>query len=68
MERNVMTSFRILSSFQCFFSLFSNKSKYNKIQLTENGDTYFSNNTTFKIILNTLTFIHILRLFLFNHV
>ena len=31
MERNVMTLFRILPSFECFFTLFSNKNNYNKI-------------------------------------
>ena len=50
-----------------FFTLFSNKNNYNKIRLTENWNTYFSNNNIiFKIILNTLTFIQILFLFLFN--
>ena len=50
-----------------FFTLFSNKNNYNKIQLTENLNTYFSNNDIiFKIILNTLTFIRILFMFLFN--
>ena len=52
---------------QMFFTLFSNKNNYNKIRLTENWNTYFSNNNIiFKIILNTLTFIQILFLFLFN--
>ena len=50
-----------------FFMLFSNKNNYNKIQLTENLNIYFSNNNIiFKIILNTLTFIRILFMFLFN--
>ena len=49
-----------------FFTLFSNKNNYNKIRLTENWNTYFSKNNIFKIILNTLTFIQILFLFLFN--
>ena len=50
-----------------FFTLFSNKNNYNIIRLTENWNTYFSNNNIiFKIILNTLTFIQILFLFLFN--
>ena len=50
-----------------FFTLFLNKNNYNKIQLTENLNTYFSNNNIiFKIILNTLTFIRILLMFLFN--
>ena len=52
---------------QMFFTLFSNKNNYNKIQLTENLNTYFSNDDIiFKIILNTLTFIRILFMFLFN--
>ena len=52
---------------QIFFTLFSNKNNCNKIRLTENWNTYFSNNNIiFKIILNTLTFIQILFLFLFN--
>ena len=52
---------------QMFFTLFSNKNNYKKIQLTENLNTYFSNNDIiFKIILNTLTFIRILFMFLFN--
>ena len=52
---------------QMFFTLFWNKNNYNKIQLTENLNTYFSNDDIiFKIILNTLTFIRILFMFLFN--
>ena len=39
------------------FTLFANKNNYNKIRLTENWNTYFSNNNIiFKISLNTLTF------------
>ena len=50
-----------------FLALFSNKNNYNKIQLTENWNIYFSNNNIiFKIVLITLTFIQILLLFLFN--
>ena len=49
-----------------FFTLFSNKNNYNKIRMTENWNTYFSNNNILKIILNTLKFTYILFLFLFN--
>ena len=49
------------------FTLFANKNNYNKIRLTENWNTYFSNNNIiFKIILNALRFIQILFLLLFN--
>ena len=50
-----------------FFTLFWNKNNYKKILLTKNWSTCFPNNKIiFKIVLNTLTFIQILFLFLFN--
>ena len=67
MERNAMTSFRILSSFECFLRYFEIRITTSKFDWQKPG-THISQITTFifKIILNTLTFIQILFLFLFN--